>query len=386
MLTPAVRLKNIAFLLLSVLVLGWIAVHQADLGRHIGLRDHYTVHVRLDRTGGLFEHADVTYRGVSVGRVGALRLTADGVDAELSIRDSAPRIPDRLQAVVANLSAVGEQYIDLRPTADTGPYLTDGSQIALADTTTPAPVTDMLGKVDGLVSSVPLQSLRTVVDELGAAFGGQGDNLQVLLDSSGRFVEAADADLPATTRLVVDGRTVLTTQAQEADAIRTFATGASQLARKLAESDSDLRQVIAAAPQTALQVTALVHDIDPGLSVVLANLLTTSELGVTRQHGIEELLVRLPAVAAAGSTAVDDRGAHLGMAVTFFSPLPCTSGYQDTQRRNGLDTGPAPAFNTGARCTAPAGSGTGVRGSANAPTGGVPTPVTPATPRPDGGR
>lgn len=384
--TRATWLKNAAFLALSVLVLGWIGVHQADLGRYVGIRDHYTVHVRLAQTGGLFEHADVTYRGVSVGRVGALRLTADGVEAELRIRDSAPHIPDRLQAVVANLSAVGEQYIDLRPTADTGPYLTDGSEIDLADTTTPAPVTDMLGKVDGLVSSVPLESLRTVVDEFGAAFDGQAGNLQALLDNGSRFVEAANANAATTNRLIADGRTVLTTQAEEADAIRTFATGAAQLAAQLAESDPDLRRVIAAAPGAAVQVDALVRDLDPGLSVVLANLLTTADLGVTRQHGIEELLVRLPAVAAAGSTAVDARGAHLGMAVTFFSPLPCTDGYQGTPYRNGLDTGPAPGFNTEARCTAPASSGTDVRGSAHAPAGGVPTPVAPRTPAPDGGR
>ncbi|WP_052390441.1 MlaD family protein [Streptomyces sp. NRRL B-24484] len=366
--TTATRLKNLAFLAVSVL--GRIAVQHADLGHYVGLRDHYTVTVRLDRTGGLFEHAEVTYRGVPVGRVGALRLTADGVEADLRIDDSAPRIPARLTAVVADLSAVGEQYLDLRPTTDTGPWLSDGSVVARADTSTPAPVTDVLGRVDGLVSSVPLQSLRTVVDELGAALDGQGGNLQALLDSGSRFVSAARTALPATERLVVDAQTVLGTQADETAAIRDFATGADRLARQLRDSDADLRTVLATAPQTAVQVTRLTDDLDPGLSVVLANLLTTAELGVTRQHGIEELLVRLPAVAAAGSTAVDADGAHLGVAVTFFSPLPCTDGYRATPRRNGLDTGPAPQFNTAAHCAAPAGSGTAVR------TDGITEPLT----------
>ncbi|WP_371502345.1 MCE family protein [Kitasatospora sp. NBC_00374] len=386
MLTLATRLKNLAFLAVAVLVLGFIAVEHADLGQYVGLRDYYRVDVELDRTGGLFEHADVTYRGVSVGRVGHLGLTADGVRAELRISGSAPRIPSRLKAVVANLSAVGEQYLDLRPSTDQPPYLADGSTIARADTATPAPVTDMLTHVDALVGSVPLQSLRTVVDEFGRAFNGQADNLQALLDGGGRLVDAASAALPATTRLVVDSETVLRTQNDEADAIRAFATGARELAGQLVRSDPDLRRVIATGPQAAAQVGALVKDLDPGLSVLLANLLTTAELGVTRQHGIEELLVRLPAVAAAGSTAVDADGAHLGMAVTFFSPLPCTTGYAGTTYRNGLDTGPAPAFNTAAGCTAPASSGSSVRGSGNAPKGGVPTPVAPATAAPHTGR
>ncbi|KJK58477.1 MlaD family protein [Saccharothrix sp. ST-888] len=379
MLTLATRLKNLAFLLIAVLVLGFIAVRYADLGRYAGLRGYYSVQVRLAQTGGLFEHANVTYRGVSVGRVGPIRLTPDGVEAELRISDSAPRIPARLQAVVADLSAVGEQYIDLRPSSDAGPYLENGSIVARQDTSTPAPVTNLLTSLDTLTTSVPLQSLRTVVDELGKTFAGQGANLQTLLDNSNSFLKAADQALPGNTVLINDGRTVLHTQADEADAIRSFADGASQLAAQLGKSDTDLRRVIANAPLAAGQVTALVKDLDPSLSVVLANLLTTSDLAVTRQHGIEELLVRLPQVAAAGATAVDDGGAHVGMALTFFSPLPCTAGYGGTGYRNGLDTGTGPALNTAARCTSPPGTGIDVRGSANAPTGGVPTPARPGT-------
>ncbi|MGK4579459.1 MCE family protein [Kitasatospora sp. HPMI-4] len=379
MLTLATRLKNLAFLLVALLVLGFIAVRYADLGGYVGLRGYYSVKVELAQTGGLFEHANVTYRGVSVGRVGPIRLTADGVEAELRISDSAPRIPDRLQAVVADLSAVGEQYLDLRPSTDGGPYLKEGSVVARRDTSTPAPVTNLLTSVDALTTSVPQQALRTVVDELGRTFAGQGTNLQALLDNSSSFLAAADRALPGNTTLINDGRTVLTTQADEADAIRSFADGASQLAAQLGRSDTDLRRIIAEAPLAAGQVTALVKDLDPSLSVVLANLLTTSDLAVTRQHGIEELLVRLPQVAAAGATAVDDQGAHVGMALTFFAPLPCTAGYEGTTYRNGLDTGTAPAFNTAARCASPPDSGIDVRGSANAPRGGVPTPAKPGT-------
>ncbi|MFG2820857.1 MlaD family protein [Kitasatospora sp. NPDC048365] len=379
MLTRTTRLKNLAFLLVSVLVLSYLGVRYADLGRYVGLRGYYTVRVQLPETGGLFEHANVTYRGVSVGRVGPIRLTPDGVEAELRINNATPRIPARLKAVVANLSAVGEQYIDLRPTEDAPPYLTDNAVVARADSSVPPPVTNLLTSVDALAGSVPVESLRTVVEEFGAAFNGQNANLQALLDNSSHLLDAASKSLPNNITLMEDGRAVLTTQAEESDALRTFASSAAGLAGQLNDSDTDLRRLIAAAPEATGQVSALLRDLDPGLSVVIANLLTTSDLAVTRQRGLEELLVRLPAVAAAGATAIDDKGAHLGMAVTFFSPLPCTSGYGGTTYRNGLDTGPAPAFNTAARCTASPGTGTAVRGSANAPRGGVPTPAKPGS-------
>lgn len=380
MITTAIRLKNLAFLVIAVLVLGYLGVHYADLGHLVGLRGYYVVKVELPETGGLFPHSNVTYRGVSVGRVGPIRLNADGVEAELHIDNSAPVIPADLKAVVANLSAVGEEYIDLRPRTTMGPFLGDGSKIAEADASVPAPVTNVLTSVNDLSSSVDLESLRTVVDEFGTALNGRGQDLQVLMDSGSDFLKAADKALPADTKLMIDGETVLRTQAQEGDALETFAKGAKGLAGQLVDSDTDLRHLIAVTPDAATQVSGLLRDLNPDLSVVIANLLTTSDVAVTRQRGTEELLVKLPAVVAAGSTAITDKGARFGMAVTFFSPLPCTKGYGGTSYRNGLDTSATAALNTEAHCAAPASSGKEVRGSANAPGGGaVPAPAKPGS-------
>ncbi|WP_103532881.1 MCE family protein [Streptomyces sp. SM11] len=380
MITLAIRLKNLAFLVIAVLVLGYLGVRYADLGHYVGLRSYYTVTVQLPQTGGLYTHSNVTYRGVSVGRVGPIELTEEGVEAELRIEKDAPPIPDSLSAVVANLSAVGEQYVDLRPTRKDGPFLGNGSVIDEADTTIPAPPTEVLTSVDDLASSVDLESLRTVVEEFGAAFEGRGDDLQVLLDTGGDFIEAADKALPVTTRLMADGERVLRTQAEQGQALKGFASGAKELAAELKGSDADLRRLIATTPDAAVQISGLLRDLDPAFGVVVANLLTTSEVAVTRQRGLEELLVKLPAVAAAGASAVDDDGARFGMSVTFFEPLPCTAGYGGTVYRNGLNTSAGPAVNTAARCTSSPGTGINVRGSANAPKGGpVPKPAVPGS-------
>lgn len=300
MITLATRLKNIAFLVIAVLVLGYLGARYADLGHYVGLRGYYTVKIQLPQTGGLFTHSNVTYRGVSVGRVGPIELTDEGVEAELRIENDAPRIPDSLEAVVASLSAVGEQYVDLRPTRKDGPFLENGSVIDQADTTVPAPVTDVLTSVNDLTASVDTEDLRTVVEEFGAAFEGRGDDLQVLLDTGSEFVDAADQALPTTTRLMADGETVLRTQAEQGEALKGFASGAEELAAELKGSDADLRRLIAAAPGATAQISGLLRDLEPGFGVVVANLLTTSEVAVTRQRGLEELLVKVPAVAAPG--------------------------------------------------------------------------------------
>jgi phospholipid/cholesterol/gamma-HCH transport system substrate-binding protein len=379
MLTRTTKLKNLAFLLIGIVVIAYIGVRYADLGRYAGVRGYYVVRLQLAEAGGLFPNADVTYRGVSVGRVGRLSLTSAGVQADLRIDDSAPPIPSNVRAVVANLSAVGEEYVDLRPDTNTGPYLADGMAIPQFRTQTPPPVTSVLTDVNDFASSVPLESLRTVVDELDTAFRGQGSNLQGLLDTTGEFTRAANADIPQTTRLISDGRIVLRTQDEEGAALVSFGHNARLLAGQLKSSDADLRRLIAATPQAAEQVSGLLRDVDPGLSVMLANLLTTSDITLTRQSGLEQILVLLPQDTAAGSTAINSQGVHFGMALTFFSPLPCTAGYGGTSYRNGLDTSAGPPLNTAARCTRPASSGVNVRGSANAPRGGVPPAATPGS-------
>jgi phospholipid/cholesterol/gamma-HCH transport system substrate-binding protein len=370
MLTTATRLKLITFTLLSVLVIGYTGIHYANLGRYFGLPGYYVVRLDLAQAGGIFSGADVTYRGVSVGRVGAVRLTATGVEADLDINDSAPAIPARVQAVVADLSAVGEQYVDLRPDTTSGPYLTADTVIPQRDTQLPLPVTTLLNSVNSLAVSLPLGTLRDLLTEMATGFGGQGRNLAAILDGNSALVRALSATAPQTISLINDGKTVLATQVAEAAALNSFAASARLLARQLRASDPDLSRLINTAPAAAAQVADLLAGTNPGLAVLIANLLTTSQVTLTRGPALDELLSALPADIAAGSTVITSGGANFGVALTFFNPLPCTAGYSGTVDRNGLDTSPPPALNTSASCTLPPSSGVDVRGSANAPSGG----------------
>lgn len=370
MLSMFTKVRVVVFVLLAVAVLAFTGIRYADVGSLFGAPGYYVVNVDLPQAGGLYPNADVTYRGVSVGRVGSISLAGSGVRARLDISDSAPRIPASVEAVVADLSAVGEQYLDLRPRAASGPYLAAGDTVRQPDTRIPQPVTNLLGNVDALASSLPAGSLRTVVDELYQAFNGQGPNLGTLLDASSTFTSAAGSDIIPTSQLIQQGQRVLATQQAESGAIKSFATSARLLAQQLVSSDSDLRRLITATPQAMQQVIGLLRDNDPDLGLTLANLLTTSDVALTRQPALKELLSVLPAAVAAGNTVVTSNGSSFGLTLTFFNPLPCTDGYQGTRYRNGLDTSPAPPLNTAARCASPPGTGKDVRGSANAPSGG----------------
>jgi phospholipid/cholesterol/gamma-HCH transport system substrate-binding protein len=374
MLTRQVRLQLIAFAVIAVVAIVYAAFRFTDVGRVFGA-DGYTVKMNLNESGGIFSNAEVTYRGYNVGRVGEIHLTHDGIQVDLDIDPDAPDIPADLDAVVANRSAVGEQYVDLRPRINRGPFLTASSVISADRTVTPVSTDTVLRDLDSLATSVPTDSLRTVVDELDKAFAGTGDDLQVLLDSTSDFTASAREHLPQTITLINDGGVVLDTQNVQAGNITSFAGDLNALAQQLKTSDPDLRRLITQTPKLAAQVSGVLRESGPGLGVLFANLLTTSDIVRARKDGVEYALVSYPLFSAAGQGLLksDPGQAHLGLALNLFNPPPCTQGYEQTQRRNGTDTtgadAPTPAQTY---CAEPPGSPINVRGSANAPYGGKP--------------
>ncbi|WP_199441735.1 MCE family protein [Umezawaea beigongshangensis] len=371
MISARIKLQITAFVAIALLGISYVSVRYVGLDRVFG-GGGYVVTMQLADSGGVFTNSEVTYRGVSVGRVGPMRLTTDGVEVDLVIDPEAPPIAADLEAVVANRSAVGEQYVDLRPTGTDGPHLVDGSVVPRSATRTPPPVENLLTSLDSFAKSVPTDSLRTVVDELDTAFSGTGGDLQVLLDTTRSFTAAAQRHLPQTTALLNDGRVVLGTQVASGDAIRSFSGDLRLLNEQLKNSDADLRRLIDITPQVSEQVTGLLAESGTGLSVTIANLLTTSTITVSRLAGIEQILVTYPMAVGGGFTvAPGDGRAHFGLALNVFDPLPCTVGYEGTTVRTGNDTSPAP-LNTQAYCALAPGSATGVRGAQNAPYGGTP--------------
>ena len=369
MITRAVRIQLMVFLLITVVGVAFVGAKYAQLDKL--LFDHdYRVSASFAESGGIFTGAEVTYRGHPVGKVGELKLLSDGVDVNLDI-DKKFKIPNDLLAVVANRSAIGEQYVDLQPRRDDGPYLQNNSKIARQDTAIPIDTTELLLNLDQLVNSVDKNSLRTTVRELGAALKGRGSDLQKIIDSSGKLIDDADANVLQTIKLINDGDTVLATQVAGGDAIKTWAKNLALLSDTLVSSDADLRQVIDQGSAASTQVTGLIEDNRADIAVLLGNLLTVSEMTAVRLDAVEQLFVVYPAVAMGGYVVPGkDPGtghydAHFGL-VLGLTPPACRPGYGGTNKRLPQDTTSKPA-NTKAGCTAAPGTGINVRGAQNKP-------------------
>jgi phospholipid/cholesterol/gamma-HCH transport system substrate-binding protein len=396
MISRTTRMQLVAFALIAAIGMAFVGGRYAQIDRLFGA-DAFTVTADFAQSGGIFEGAEVTYRGTAVGRVGTLHLVGNGVYVDLRI-DKGRRIPAETKAVVANRSAIGEQYVDLQPKSDGGPYLKDHSTIARDDTETPIEITQLMLNLDQLVESVGKEDLRTTVRELGTGFRGKGRDLQAILDNSAVFIRAADANVEQTIKLITDSKTVLGGQIAGADHIREWAKNTALLTDTLVRSDADLRKLIDQGDSAAQQVDALLTENKSDVAVLLSNLITTNEVAAVRMPNLEMLFLIYPVVSMGGYVVQSrDPGTHkydarFGMVLGMF-PSVCHKGYQGTAARAPQDTSNV-LMNTNARCTASPSTGTNVRGAQNVPQPGegggnnrttVLTSYDPATRTVDGG-
>src|SRR3954470_16733088 len=247
MITRQTKLQLLAFAVVAVLGMSYLGFKYVGLDRVI-LGSGYDVAADFKDSGGIFVNAEVTYRGVAVGRVSDMKLIDDGVRVVLTMKPGADKIPADTKAVVATRSAVGEQYVLLQPDDNKGPYLKDGSIIPKNRTSIPVPVEQLLLNMDKLVGSLDQENLRIVVNELGQAFAGSGDDLGRLIDNGNLLLARAEQSLPQTLKLITDGQTVLQTEVDSRSAIRQWASDLRLVTGTLVTSDPDLRRLVVNGP------------------------------------------------------------------------------------------------------------------------------------------
>lgn len=367
MITRRTRLQLLVFAVITLVGVSFVGARYARLDRLVA-DQAFTVVAHFADSGGAFAGAEVSYRGVRVGEVQELRLTDDGVDLVLDIDREHDDIPADALALVGNRSAVGEQYVELQPQRDAGPYLREGSEIARDRTATPIQTDTLLTHLDETVRSVGRADLRTVTSELGQAFGGSGRDLQTIIDSSSSFLTTAEENFDVTVDLIRDSNTVLRGQVASEGAFRRFARDLSSFSTTVADHDDDLRALVDDGSLGARTLRSFLEANEVELGELINNLVTTGEVVVKHLDGVEQLLVIYPYVVEGSFTVVSRSpgtglyDAHFGLVLTQ-DPAVCHAGYEGTDRRSPLDGSNRP-MKEDAGCTAPA-SQTNARGAQN---------------------
>lgn len=321
---------TIAVAAIAAVFFGYLHVQNTYFGL-----DRYTVTVQLAQAVGLYEGGNVTYRGVTVGRVQDVRLTRAGAEAVLRM-DSKFDIPaTALTAEVHSVSAIGEQYVALTPHSRTGPNLKNGDVIPVDHTHVPPGINSLLAATNRGLQAIPRDNLKTVVDEGYVAVGGLGPELSRLLKGTTSLAIDARKNLNSLTTLIDDSKPVLDSQTASSNSVQAWAANLATITKQLQTNDASVQGVIQNGAPAAEETRQLLDRLQPTLPIVLANLVSVDKVGVAYRDDLEQILVLLPTETAGGqatllpqwNTKQSYNGLNLSFNLNLNLPPACMTGY-----------------------------------------------------------
>ncbi len=286
------------FGVVTVITVAVMAIFYLRLPAALGIGT-YQVSADFVAGGGIYKNANVTYRGVTVGRVESVGLNPHGVDAVMRL-NSGTAVPSNVTASVKSVSAIGEQYVDLVPPAHPSETkLHNGSRIERDNTAIGVDIATLLHQSETLVNSVADTRLRELLHETFNAFNGTGPELARLIESSRLLVDEANADFPQTSQLIDQVGPFLQAQIRSGDDIKALSDGLARFTSQVRNADPQLRTLLNVVPGTVDEANTAFSGIRPSFPMLAANLANLGRVGVIYHKSIEQLLVVLPALFAA---------------------------------------------------------------------------------------
>ncbi|HEV7360408.1 MAG TPA: MCE family protein [Mycobacterium sp.] len=371
MLTPFIRRQLWTFLVLTVVSLLVLGVYYLQVPSLMGI-GRYSLKADLPASGGLYPTANVTYRGITIGKVTDVEPTEHGARATISI-DSQYKIPVDTIANVHSVSAVGEQYLDLVSTGNPGKYFAEGQTITKG--TVPAEIGPALDTANRGLAALPKDKIATLLDETAESVGGLGPALQRLVDSTQAIVGDFRTNITNVNDIIQNSGGVLDSQIKSGDAIERWARNLNTLAAQAAQRDTNVKSILTQAAPTADQVNSVFSDVRDSLPQTLANLEVVFDLLKRYHTGVEQVLVFLPQGASIAQTvaAPFPNQAALDLGLSINQPPPCLTGFiPAAEWRSPADTS-MQALPQGTYCKIPMDTpANSVRGSRNIPCTDVP--------------
>jgi len=342
MITSMVKKQLLVFWTAAVVATVVLAIVFLRVPEAVGY-GRYVVTAEFDQAAGLYDGAQVNFRGSPVGKVTDLALTEERIEVELTLKDDVD-LPEDVRVEIHSMSAVGEQYVELVPPAGStaSGTLADGDRIPAERTSFPVEIGPVLDNVDALVRSVPRDDLDTVLEEAALAFEGRDGDLQAILDGSQEFLEDAGEAFEPTSKLIQDTGPLLNAVNGRAGNIDALTRNLARVTDELRAGDADLRRLLADGPAFAATSSDLLDDLTLVLPPLLKPLGVISRLLSTYRDNVGQLLSDYPvALSVVQSVNLRDLGQHeIALTLANISkPGECLVGFLPvSQWRSPFDT------------------------------------------------
>lgn len=343
-----IKVNLIAFLVISLGLVYGMATQVLSI-----LQPRYSVFAMFPDAGGVFTDQEVTYRGVTVGQVGAMEVTEEGVRIELNIDDAYDEIPkEDVEARVMFKSAVGEQFVDLLPAGDAAPYLQDGDTIPMDQNTIPVSTQELLTTVEAVLRGVPPEALEGAVDALGIGLTGHGPDIATIIESMADLAEVFADRAPEVQGILREGTEVGAAFVDSGDDFKRAIRHLVEVSEELSQDRPDITRLLQNTSSMSDGVEALLTDYEANIDRLLPRLAELNALQADHTDDLAELLIHLPSGLDRVVRSFEPKTGLIRFGLVNDSENPaCSYG---TERRTPYDRGfRKPPKNAGCGSTAP---------------------------------
>jgi phospholipid/cholesterol/gamma-HCH transport system substrate-binding protein len=284
-----IKINLIGFLVISFGLIFAMATQVLSI-----LQGMYTVNAIFPDAGGVFTDQEVTYRGLTVGRVGDMEVTREGVKIELLIEDDYQIPAENTEARVMFKSAVGEQFIDILPATDSGPYLEDGSTIPMERTDIPVSTQALLSTTDTVLKGVPPESLKGTIDSLAEGLAGRGNDIAITMESLADLSETFAERAPEVEGILRNGTELGDAFLESSDDFKVAITELVEVADLLADNRFTIQDLMENANLTSDELVSLIRNNRGNLNKVIIQLAKINDFQAESGDDIRELFRWLP--------------------------------------------------------------------------------------------
>lgn len=159
------------------------------------------VAAEFERGVGLYPGSPVRLQGIDVGEITDIR-NERGIVAVDMVLEEGTKLPADARALIVPLSLLGERYVQLGPTYESGDVLGNGDVIPVERTAVPAEIDELLEGFEDFLKDLDPKTVSSVVTNLAEIVEGQGEQLNELLGNAAGTVEVLAAESDELTEIV----------------------------------------------------------------------------------------------------------------------------------------------------------------------------------------
>lgn len=286
-------------------------------------------------TTGVYVGNNVTYLGVPIGKVTAIKAQGTTMRVEMRVSDPEIKLPKDAGAQILQSALLTDRHVELGPAYTGGPELQPGTVIDAAHTRSPMNLNEVSTSIDDLVRALDHTApngadVGDLVHNAAVAFKGNGAALHQVLASGQETLQTLNLKAPELVALTDDLQTLAASLTAREERIRRLTNNLTDASDVFTAQSKDLKSTLTSLTDLSGSVNDFIGNNRKLLTKNLQGAATIAETVRKRQSSLEETFNTMPTGAQNQAMAFDRQTRNLRVLIEIRNTLVFSKTWRAT--------------------------------------------------------